>query len=96
LPRLRIDRAAVAARYRLLLTTNDPTEFRAGLEMSATDVPPLLSEVDRLWLLLVAARHRYANLLAAARATLAADRDGEPDPLSYLRDELPINHGGRW
>ena len=31
---------------------------------------------------------RYANLLAAARATLSAERDGESDPLWYLRDEL--------
>ncbi len=30
----------------------------------------------------------YQNLAAAARATLAADHDGEPDPLYYLRDEL--------
>jgi hypothetical protein len=28
------------------------------------------------------------NLIAAARATLAAQRDGESDPLYYLRDEL--------
>jgi hypothetical protein len=32
--------------------------------------------------------HRYANLLAAARAAVAAAEDGEPDPLWYLRDEL--------
>jgi hypothetical protein len=31
---------------------------------------------------------RYANLLAAARATLSAEQDGEADPLWYLRDEL--------
>lgn len=35
---------------------------------------------------------RYANLLAAARATVAADRDGDPDPLAILRDELD-SHG---
>ena len=29
-----------------------------------------------------------ANLLAAIRAALAAARDGEADPLAYLRDEL--------
>jgi hypothetical protein len=29
-----------------------------------------------------------ANLLAAIRATLAADGEGEPDPLGYLRDEI--------
>ena len=28
------------------------------------------------------------NLLAAARATLGAHADGEPDALYYLRDEL--------
>jgi hypothetical protein len=40
------------------------------------------------------------------RAALAADRDGEADPLAYLRDELrdqglyvehtPNEHRGRW
>ena len=35
---------------------------------------------------------RYANLLAAARATVAADHDGEANPLAYLRDELDA-HG---
>jgi hypothetical protein len=29
-----------------------------------------------------------ANLVAAARATLSAHDDGEPDALYYLRDEL--------
>ncbi len=33
-------------------------------------------------------RREYADLLAAAHATLHADHDGEPDPLWYLRDEL--------
>jgi hypothetical protein len=28
------------------------------------------------------------DLAAAALATIAAHQDGEPDPLSYLRDEL--------
>ena len=35
-----------------------------------------------------AARMRAADLEAAGRATLAAERDGEADPLFYLRDEL--------
>jgi hypothetical protein len=35
---------------------------------------------------------RYANLLAASRATIAADHDGEANPLAYLRDELDA-HG---
>lgn len=37
-------------------------------------------------------RMRYANLLAAARATLTAARDGETNPLAYLIDEL-ATHG---
>jgi len=36
----------------------------------------------------VIVRRRYHDLVAAARATLAAATDGEPDPLYYLRDEL--------
>lgn len=35
---------------------------------------------------------RYAKLLAAARATIAADHDGEANPIAYLRDELD-SHG---
>jgi hypothetical protein len=34
------------------------------------------------------ARLDRANLAAAALASIAAQHDGEPDPLSYLRDEL--------
>ncbi len=30
-----------------------------------------------------------ASLLAAMRAAIEADADGEADPLAYLRDELP-------
>jgi hypothetical protein len=37
----------------------------------------------------------YANLLAAARATLAAARDGDPHALEFLADELVVQHGQR-
>jgi hypothetical protein len=91
----------MAARYRAILTAaHDRAAFRAALVESVTDVPALLSEVDRLWLALVATRRRYANLAAAARASLGAERDGEADPLSYLRDELAehvsAERRGRW
>lgn len=33
-------------------------------------------------------RRHYHDLVAAAKATLAAAADGEPDHLYYLRDEL--------
>lgn len=52
------------------------------------DAGGLAAEVTRLASELRAARLGRANLLAAIRATLAAEDDGEPDPLSYLRDEL--------
>jgi ABC-type transporter Mla subunit MlaD len=58
------------------------------LDDALTDVPTLSAEIDRLSSELRNARLDRANLIAAARATIAAHRDGEPDPLAYLRDEL--------
>jgi hypothetical protein len=58
------------------------------LEDAFNDVPPLAAEVTRLSAELKDTRLDRANLLAAARATIAAYHDGEPDPLCYLRDEL--------
>lgn len=62
--------------------------FRTALVHSVADIPALVSEVDRLYVLLLTERRRHADLAAAARATLAATVDGEADPLAYLRDEL--------
>jgi hypothetical protein len=53
-----------------------------------SDVPTLAAEITRLATELNDTRLDRANLLAAARATIAAYHDGEPDPLAYLRDEL--------
>jgi hypothetical protein len=65
------------------------------IEGSLSDVPVLISEIIRLRREIRAGRLDRANLIAAARATLAAltttaaaGRDAEPDPLWYLRDEL--------
>jgi hypothetical protein len=52
------------------------------------DIPPLCEEIERLGAVLACSRRRHQDLTAAARATLAADAEGEPDPLYYLRDEL--------
>jgi hypothetical protein len=64
------------------------TAAMAKLARALDTIPLLCTEINRL-------RHRLAdtlkdlhNLLAAARATLSANTDGEPDPLYYLRDEL--------
>lgn len=53
-----------------------------------TDALALLSEVRRARIEAALARARYADLLAAARATLSAHADGEANPLAYLRDQL--------
>lgn len=58
------------------------------LHDALNDAPALMAEIKRLAEELQSARLDRANLLAAARATLAASQDGEPDPLYYLRDEL--------
>jgi hypothetical protein len=51
-------------------------------------IPTLCDEIDRLSALLDLARRDHQDLIAAARASLAAAADGELDPLYYLRDEL--------
>jgi hypothetical protein len=59
------------------------------------DVPPTdpARVIRRLCHDLADLRLHYANLLAAARATLSAARDDEPDALDYLADELAAQHG---
>ena len=58
------------------------------LQAALADAKGLATEVTRLSAELAAARLWYANALAAIRATIGAQRDGEPDPLYYIRDEL--------
>ena len=58
------------------------------LDWAPTDTLTLAAEISRQYADLAAVRLDRANLLAAIRAALAAARDGEADPLAYLRDEL--------
>ncbi|GLX98753.1 hypothetical protein [Herbidospora sp. NBRC 101105] len=62
-----------------------------GLALAAilSALPVLCDEIERLR----DERTAHHNLTAAALATLAADRDGEPDPLYYVRDELSAQRG---
>jgi hypothetical protein len=60
----------------------------ARLRDSLADIPVLASQVACLRDDIAAVRLLRANLAAAGRASIAADLGGEPDPLSYLRDEL--------
>jgi hypothetical protein len=63
-------------------------EIWQHLEAALADTPTLSAEITRLHAELTGTRLDRANLLAAARAVISAHLDGEPDPLSYLRDEL--------
>jgi hypothetical protein len=58
------------------------------IDVALADLPAVLAQLGRTRAELDTVRLDRANLLAAIRAALAADADGEPDPLGYLRDEL--------
>ncbi|MCM4080059.1 hypothetical protein [Paractinoplanes hotanensis] len=83
-PRPTIDTEAVRSHLQAARRQPTPTTTRTAL----ADIPVLLAELERLGDLLSQTRWDFANLLAAARATLAAHHEGEPDPLDYLRDEV--------
>jgi hypothetical protein len=59
-----------------------------ALDDALADTAALCAQLSRLSAELERARLDRANLRAAIRAALAADADGEPDPMWYLRDEL--------
>ncbi|MGH3992509.1 MAG: hypothetical protein ACRDSN_08590 [Pseudonocardiaceae bacterium] len=68
------------------MTNEQNVERDHGVDLVAV---LLLVELRRARAALAIMRLRYANLVAAGRATLVAAADGEADPLAYLRDELP-------
>ena len=51
-------------------------------------IPTLCQQIHDLRRRLALALADLHNLIAAAKATLGAHTDGEPDPFYYLRDEL--------
>src|ERR1700749_1851325 len=58
------------------------------IDTALADLPAILADLGRARAELEAVRLDRANLLAAIRATLAADAEGESDPLGYLGAEL--------
>ncbi len=78
--------------------TEMPTlaEIWRYVEDALDDALILIDEITRLTAELRNTRLDYANLLAAVRATLTAAREGEPDPLLYLRDELAASERPEW
>jgi hypothetical protein len=84
IPRPTVDQEAVLAHLHAARLKFTPVAIWTAVD----DIPVLLAEIERLARLLSRTRWDFADLLAAARATLAADHDGDPDPLTYLRDAV--------
>jgi hypothetical protein len=82
------DQATAAARHSPLsrLWLHSPTGRKIARTLDL--IPVLATQVSRLRDRLARAVSDLGNLTAAGRATLGAQRDGEHDPLYYLRDEL--------
>lgn len=78
----------IAQRLADLIATTDPDDIWLYLEAVLADVPVMAGLIGRQGADLAEARLNRANLAAAALAVIAATREGEPDALSYLRDEL--------
>jgi hypothetical protein len=82
------DQATTAARHSRLARTwlRTPTGRKTANALKL--IPILASQLKRIGDRLAHTLTDLGNLTAAARATLGAQRDGEADPLYYLRDEL--------
>ena len=93
--RNRAARRAVAALKAAALKASAPSldELWQQLNAALADAPGLAAEVSRLRAELAGTRLDRANLAAAAQATIGAYREGESDPLCYLRDELRAQAG---
>ncbi|HVB46073.1 MAG TPA: hypothetical protein VNF47_25655 [Streptosporangiaceae bacterium] len=78
----------ITERLTELLLADDPADIWLYLDTVLGDIPALAGMISRQGTDLAAARLHRANLAAAALAVLAATREGEPDPMAYLRDEL--------
>lgn len=70
------------------LAAERPSRIWQYITDALADTPALTVEITRLRGYVAHERLDRANLAAAALATVSAHRDSEPDPLSYLRDEL--------
>jgi hypothetical protein len=95
IPRLLIDPDAIASRLETLDATPLCDSCRTAVLPVTADAVALLIETIRLWNALHLVRLESANRLAAMRAALHADAESEPDPLAYLRYEIPAGPGSR-
>lgn len=94
MPLLSIDPDEITSRLRELVSADLCGHCGPAVTNAIRDIARLATEIYELYAALAAERLRSANLEAAIRAALGAHTDGEPDPLAYLRYELPDNAGG--
>jgi hypothetical protein len=87
-PRLRVNLSTVRSHYAYANRRHTLHARRHANFLAISDIPALIAEIERLWAVACDACQRYANLRAAALASIAASQADEPDPLFYLRDEL--------
>ena len=86
-PRLHLDLEAISAHFAALLNIDRCPLCAPVVLPAAADAVNLLTEINRLYDALTAARLESANLRAAIAAALGAAEDGETDPLMFLRWE---------
>jgi hypothetical protein len=92
IPRLQIDTDEILAGMAFALA-HICDQCEVPVTILIIDIKRLIAETSRLYSALIAERLISANLRAAIGAALGAQADGEPDPLAYLRDELPDTDG---
>jgi hypothetical protein len=96
-PRTAIDREEILATIALgLARVHICDQCRAAVPPLIDNIAQLAGEITRLHDALTSERLTSANLLAAIRAALGAESDGEADPLAYLRDEMPDESGSAY
>jgi hypothetical protein len=93
---LQVNLAVVESHYRDALRPHFPDRARAARYAAIRDIPYLLNEIERLWTLLTETQIRYANLRAAALASMSAYDAREMDPLSHLRAGLSEDNRRGW
>jgi hypothetical protein len=97
LPQIAIDRDGVLAAITLgLARVHTCGQCRETIPFLIDNIARLAGEITRLHVMLAGERQATANLLAAIRAALGAESEGEADPFAYLRDELPDESGGAY
>ncbi|WP_305788368.1 hypothetical protein [Symbioplanes lichenis] len=84
IPRPTLDQEAITTHLNAAYHQLTPT----AVWTAVADVPVMLAEIEWLSLLLTRTRWDFADLLAASRATLTANHDGDNEPLAYLRDAV--------